>query len=123
MVLSDPMVTSRPQTAFATSELVATTRVVGPTIEHAPCKEHLTEAAHNVARAVHDLLEDASRACERTAPEKGREHYGNLHEAAGRVSGALDNLIGHVQEGPWGYHRKTKQDYTFERKGKWQGEG
>jgi hypothetical protein len=90
--------------------------VVGPTIEHQPCKEHLTDAAHNVARAVQDLLDDAGKACARTEPAKGREHYENLNEAAGRVSGALDDLIGHVQEGPWGYHRKTTQDYTFERK-------
>jgi hypothetical protein len=64
---------------------------------------------------VQDLLEDAGKACEKTPPEKGQEHYENLHEAAGRVSGALDDLIGHVHEGPWGYYRKTKQDYTFER--------
>uniref|UniRef100_A0A183BVZ7 FERM domain-containing protein n=1 Tax=Globodera pallida TaxID=36090 RepID=A0A183BVZ7_GLOPA len=112
--LKDQVIHSAMKTAFATSELVACTRVVGPTIEHAPCKEHLTEAAHNVARAVHELLEDASRACQKAPPEKGQEHYGNLHDAASRVSGALDHLIGHVQDGPWGYHRKTTQDYTFE---------
>ncbi|KAL3090978.1 hypothetical protein niasHS_007353 [Heterodera schachtii] len=112
--LKDQVIHSAMKTAFATSELVACTRVVGPTIEHAPCKEHLTEAAHNVARAVQELLEDASKACQRAPPEKGQEQYGNLHDAASRVSGALDHLIGHVQDGPWGYHRKTTQDYTFE---------
>lgn len=112
--LKDQVIQSAMKTAYATSELVACTRVVGPTIEHPPCKEHLTDAAHCVARAVHELLEDASKASQQALPEKA-ENFEHLRESASRVTNALDDIIGHVQGGPWGYHRKTQQDYTFER--------
>jgi hypothetical protein len=112
-VMKDQVIQSAMKTAYATSELVACTRVVGPTIEHQPCKEHLTDAAHNVARAVHELLEDASKASQR-APREKAENFENLRDSASRVTTALDDIIGHVQVGPWGYHRKTQQDYTFE---------
>ncbi|CAK5082389.1 unnamed protein product [Meloidogyne enterolobii] len=111
--LKDQVIQSAMKTAYATSELVACTRVVGPTIEHPPCKEHLTDAAHCVARAVHELLEDASKASQQAPPEKA-ENFEHLRESASRVTNALDDIIGHVQGGPWGYHRKTQQDYTFE---------
>uniref|UniRef100_A0A1I8B1N6 Vinculin n=1 Tax=Meloidogyne hapla TaxID=6305 RepID=A0A1I8B1N6_MELHA len=111
--LKDKVIQSAMKTAYATSELVACTRVVGPTIEHPPCKEHLTDAAYNVTKAVHELLEDASKASQRAPPEKA-ENFENLRESASRVTNALDDIIGHVQHGPWEYHRKTQQDYTFE---------
>lgn len=67
-----------------------------------------------MAKAVHELLEDANRVSQRAPPEKA-EHFVNLRDSASRVTNALDDIIGHVQVGPWGYHRKTQQDYTFER--------
>ena len=114
--LKEQVIHSAMKTAYSTSELIACTRVVGPTIDHPPCREHLTEAAHNVARAVEDLLHDAGSACKRTESGTGEQQYGDLHAAARQVSQALDELIDHVKISPGqqGYFRRTQQDYTYE---------
>lgn len=101
------------KTAFTTSELVACTRVVGPTIDHQPCKNHLIDAAHAVSRAVEDLLVDANNACSHPSTRVGHQNYENLNHAADKVNNALDDLIGHVQTGTQGY-RRTHQDYVYE---------
>lgn len=84
--LKEQVIHSAMKTAFATSELIACTRIVGPTIEHPPSRQHLTEAAHNVARAVEELLVDANGACKRTVSGTGEQQYGDLHAAARQVS-------------------------------------
>ena len=58
--LKEQVIHSAMKTAFATSELVACTRVVGPTIEHQPCKDHLIEAV-SIAHRNHNFISNTLR--------------------------------------------------------------
>lgn len=65
--------------------MIACTRIVGPTIDHSTSRNHLTEAAHNVARSVEELLVDANGACKYSTSGNGEQQYGDLHAAAQQV--------------------------------------
>lgn len=65
--------------------MIACTRIVGPTIDYTTSQDHLTEAAHNVARSVEQLLVDANGASKHSAFGNGEQQYNDLHAAARQV--------------------------------------
>ena len=78
--LREQVIQSATQTAFATSELVACTRVVVPTIEYPPSHERLAGAARNVERTVDSLLTESRRATDHSATGAGAENLSKIHE-------------------------------------------
>lgn len=66
-------------------ELIACTRIVGPTINHSINQDHLIEAAHNVAQSVEQLLVDANNASKYSVSGNGEQQYIDLHAAARQV--------------------------------------
>jgi talin len=82
--LSDKVIHSATQCAFATSQLVACARVVAPTIETPACQEQLTSAAKQVAKTVQELLIVSETATQHSTGD-GRRTLGDIHEAARQV--------------------------------------
>uniref|UniRef100_A0A8C5FUY6 Talin 2 n=1 Tax=Gadus morhua TaxID=8049 RepID=A0A8C5FUY6_GADMO len=97
-VLQNRVIAAATRCALSTSQLVACTKVVSPTISSPVCQEQLVEAGKLVERSV----ETCVRAC-RTASEDGGggggggELLAQVGGAAGTVSQALGDLLQHVR--------------------------
>ncbi|XP_039551194.1 talin-2 isoform X2 [Pimephales promelas] len=90
-VLQNRVITAATQCALSTSQLVACTKVVSPTISSPVCQEQLVEAGRLVERSV----EGCVKACH-GASEEG-ELLRQVNMAAGAVSQALSDLLQHVR--------------------------
>ncbi|XP_055955771.1 talin-2-like isoform X4 [Patella vulgata] len=90
--LQNKVISSATQCALATSQLVACTKVVAPTIGHPACQEQLIEAAKLVAKSVEGIVEAAQGAC--------RDDYvlQDLGGAATLVTKALNDLLQHIKK-------------------------
>ncbi|CAL8355931.1 unnamed protein product [Lota lota] len=100
-VLQNRVIAAATRCALSTSQLVACTKVVSPTISSPVCQEQLVEAGKLVERSV----ETCVRAC-RAASEDGGgggggggggELLAQVGGAAATVSQALDDLLQHVR--------------------------
>uniref|UniRef100_A0A672SYJ2 Talin-2-like n=1 Tax=Sinocyclocheilus grahami TaxID=75366 RepID=A0A672SYJ2_SINGR len=89
--LQNRVITAATQCALSTSQLVACTKVVSPTISSPVCQEQLVEAGRLVERSV----EGCVKACH-AASEEG-ELLRQVNLAAGAVSQALSDLLQHVR--------------------------
>ncbi|KAM4618965.1 LOW QUALITY PROTEIN: talin-2 [Polymixia lowei] len=90
-VLQNRVIAAATQCALSTSQLVACTKVVSPTISSPVCQEQLVEAGKLVDRSV----ETCVKAC-RSATDDG-ELLKQVGAAAGVVSQALSDLLQHVR--------------------------
>ncbi|XP_041651110.1 talin-2 isoform X1 [Cheilinus undulatus] len=90
-VLQNRVIAAATQCALSTSQLVACTKVVSPTISSPVCQEQLVEAGKLVDRSV----ETCVKAC-RSASDDG-ELLKQVGAAAGVVSQALSDLLQHVR--------------------------
>uniref|UniRef100_A0A7N6FBI3 Talin 2b n=1 Tax=Anabas testudineus TaxID=64144 RepID=A0A7N6FBI3_ANATE len=90
-ILQNRVIAAATQCALSTSQLVACTKVVSPTISSPVCQEQLVEAGKLVDRSV----ETCVKAC-RSASEDG-ELLKQVGAAAGVVSQALSDLLQHVR--------------------------
>ncbi|XP_066523115.1 talin-2 [Hoplias malabaricus] len=90
-VLQNRVITAATQCALSTSQLVACTKVVSPTISSPVCQEQLVEAGRLVERSV----EGCMKACHAAAEEA--ELLRQVNGAAGAVSQALSDLLQHVR--------------------------
>ncbi|ROL43860.1 Talin-2 [Anabarilius grahami] len=90
-VLQNRVITAATQCALSTSQLVACTKVVSPTISSPVCQDQLVEAGRLVERSV----EGCVKACH-AASEEG-ELLRQVNMAAGAVSQALSDLLQHVR--------------------------
>ncbi|XP_041458339.1 talin-1-like isoform X4 [Lytechinus variegatus] len=91
--LQDKVIASATQCALNTSQLVACTKVIAPTISSPACQEQLVEAAKLVAKTVENVV-DASR---QATDDEGLMQ--DLGAAATAVTKALNNLLDHVRQG------------------------
>uniref|UniRef100_A0A667YX04 Talin 2 n=1 Tax=Myripristis murdjan TaxID=586833 RepID=A0A667YX04_9TELE len=89
--LQNRVIAAATQCALSTSQLVACTKVVSPTISSPVCQEQLVEAGKLVDRSV----ETCVKAC-RSASDDG-ELLKQVGAAAGVVSQALSDLLQHVR--------------------------
>uniref|UniRef100_A0A8C7YUD1 Talin 2 n=1 Tax=Oryzias sinensis TaxID=183150 RepID=A0A8C7YUD1_9TELE len=89
--LQNRVIAAATQCALSTSQLVACTKVVSPTISSPVCQEQLVEAGKLVDRSV----EICVKAC-RSASDDG-ELLKQVAAAAGVVSQALSDLLQHVR--------------------------
>lgn len=80
------------QCALATSQLVACTKVVAPTIQNASCRDSLEAAAREVARSVANLVEACNFATDK------HQLKGDLMGAAKEVSRQLSNLLNQIKQ-------------------------
>jgi talin len=85
------VISAASQCALATSQLVACTRVVAPTIQSPACREQLEAAAREVAKAVTNLVE----ICNETTDNPKLK--GDLMGAAKEVSRTLTDLLEHIK--------------------------
>ncbi|XP_071771643.2 talin-2 [Centroberyx gerrardi] len=90
-MLQNRVIAAATQCALSTSQLVACTKVVSPTISSPVCQEQLVEAGKLVDRSV----ETCVKAC-RSASDDG-ELLKQVGAAAGVVSQALSDLLQHVR--------------------------
>ncbi|KAI9529792.1 Talin-2 [Dissostichus eleginoides] len=90
-ILQNRVIAAATQCALSTSQLVACTKVVSPTISSPVCQEQLVEAGKLVDRSV----EICVKAC-RSASDDG-ELLKQVGAAAGVVSQALSDLLQHVR--------------------------
>uniref|UniRef100_A0A672IWG5 I/LWEQ domain-containing protein n=1 Tax=Salarias fasciatus TaxID=181472 RepID=A0A672IWG5_SALFA len=90
-ILQNRVIAAATQCALSTSQLVACTKVVSPTISSPVCQEQLVEAGKLVDRSV----ETCVKAC-RSASDDG-ELLKQVGTAAGVVSQALSDLLQHVR--------------------------
>ncbi|KAM9753139.1 talin-2 isoform 1-T2 [Menidia menidia] len=90
-MLQNRVIAAATQCALSTSQLVACTKVVSPTISSPVCQEQLVEAGKLVDRSV----ETCVKAC-RSANDDG-ELLKQVSAAAGVVSQALSDLLQHVR--------------------------
>ncbi|KAG9508712.1 Talin-1, partial [Fragariocoptes setiger] len=79
------------QCALATSQMVATAKIVAPTIYDPACQRQLIDASREVARVVRHI--GAECRAHRASPQQVRQ----VDEASERVELALDELLAHVQ--------------------------
>ena len=84
---------SATQCALSTSQLVACTKVVAPTVHNPACQEQLVEAAKYVAKSVDGVVGTAQSACKDDASLQ------DLGSAATAVTKALDDLLQHIRRG------------------------
>ncbi|XP_030649998.1 talin-2 isoform X2 [Chanos chanos] len=91
-VLQNRVIAAATQCALSTSQLVACTKVVSPTISSPVCQEQLVEAGRLVERSV----EGCVKACH-SATNEG-ELLKQVNAAAGVVSQALSDLLQHVRQ-------------------------
>ncbi|XP_053370566.1 talin-2 [Clarias gariepinus] len=89
--LQNRVITAATQCALSTSQLVACTKVVSPTISSPVCQEQLVEAGRLVERSV----ELCVKACHAASDEA--ELLRQVNGAAGTVSLALSDLLQHVR--------------------------
>ncbi|XP_070178806.1 talin-1-like [Littorina saxatilis] len=86
------VISSATQCALATSQLVACTRVLAPTIGQPSCQEQLIEAAKLVAKSVEGIVSAAQSACH-------EDHVlQDLGAAATAVTRALNDLLQHIKK-------------------------
>ncbi|XP_076118810.1 talin-2 [Alosa pseudoharengus] len=90
-VLQNRVIAAATQCALSTSQLVACTKVVSPTISSPVCQEQLVEAGRLVERSV----EGCVKACH-SATDEG-DLLKQVSAAAGTVSQALSDLLQHVR--------------------------
>ncbi|KAL2093030.1 hypothetical protein ACEWY4_010342 [Coilia grayii] len=90
-VLQNRVIAAATQCALSTSQLVACTKVVSPTISSPVCQEQLVEAGRLVERSVEGCL----KACH-SATDEG-DLLKQVSAAAGTVSQALSDLLQHVR--------------------------
>ncbi|XP_035378348.1 talin-2 isoform X1 [Electrophorus electricus] len=90
-VLQNRVITAATQCALSTSQLVACTKVVSPTIGSPVCQEQLVEAGRLVERSV----EGCVKACHAASEEA--ELLRQVSGAACTVSQALGDLLQHVR--------------------------
>uniref|UniRef100_A0A3Q2XZG9 Talin 2 n=1 Tax=Hippocampus comes TaxID=109280 RepID=A0A3Q2XZG9_HIPCM len=90
-ILQNRVIAAATQCALSTSQLVACTKVVSPTISSPVCQEQLVEAGKLVDRSV----ETCVKAC-RSASDDG-DLLKQVGAAAGVVSQALSDLLQHVR--------------------------
>nr|XP_057930845.1 talin-2 isoform X3 [Doryrhamphus excisus] len=90
-ILQNRVIAAATQCALSTSQLVACTKVVSPTISSPVCQEQLVEAGKLVDRSV----ETCVKAC-RSSSDNG-ELLKQVGAAAGVVSQALGDLLQHVR--------------------------
>uniref|UniRef100_A0A3B4CCQ6 Talin 2b n=1 Tax=Pygocentrus nattereri TaxID=42514 RepID=A0A3B4CCQ6_PYGNA len=90
-VLQNRVITAATQCALSTSQLVACTKVVSPTISSPVCQEQLVEAGRLVERSVEGCVKACHAASEET------ELLRQVNGAAGAVSQALSDLLQHVR--------------------------
>ncbi|KAK2842276.1 hypothetical protein Q5P01_012476 [Channa striata] len=90
-ILQNRVIAAATQCALSTSQLVACTKVVSPTISSPVCQEQLVESGKLVDRSV----ETCVKAC-RSASDDG-ELLKQVGAAAGVVSQALNDLLQHVR--------------------------
>ncbi|XP_054631545.1 talin-2 isoform X2 [Dunckerocampus dactyliophorus] len=90
-ILQNRVIAAATQCALSTSQLVACTKVVSPTISSPVCQEQLVEAGKLVDRSV----EACVKAC-RSSSDNG-ELLKQVGAAAGVVSQALSDLLQHVR--------------------------
>lgn len=78
---------------MGTSQLVACSKVVAPTISDPMCQEQLVEAAREVAKSV--------EGCVTTCNDVSRDEISlrELGQSAGDVTRALNDLLNHVKDG------------------------
>ncbi|XP_071498741.1 talin-1-like [Diadema antillarum] len=100
---------SATQCALNTSQLVACTKVIAPTISSPACQEQLVEAAKLVAKSVENVV-DASR--QATDDENLLQDLG---EAATAVTKALNNLLQHVKQGTGSHRAQPLYDEACDR--------
>ncbi|TRY84654.1 hypothetical protein DNTS_021001 [Danionella cerebrum] len=89
--LQNRVITAATQCALSTSQLVACTKVLSPTISSAVCQEQLVEAGRLVERSVEACI----KACHAASEES--EVLRQVRHAAGAVSQALSDLLQHVR--------------------------
>lgn len=80
------------QCALATSQLVACTKVVAPTIHNASCRDSLEAAAREVAKSVSNLVGACNFATDKPQLKV------DLMGAAKEVSRSLSNLLNHIKQ-------------------------
>jgi talin len=85
------VISAASQCALATSQLVACTRVVAPTINSPACREQLEAAAREVAKAVTNLVETCNTSTD------NMKLKGDLMSAAKDVSRTLTDLLEHIK--------------------------
>lgn len=90
--LSKRVIEAASQCALATSQLVACTRVVAPTIQNASCRDSLEAAAREVARTVSSLVD----ACKFATDDSNLK--GDLMGAAREVSRSLSDLLDYLKQ-------------------------
>uniref|UniRef100_A0A8C6KY51 Talin 2 n=1 Tax=Nothobranchius furzeri TaxID=105023 RepID=A0A8C6KY51_NOTFU len=90
-VLQNRVIAAATQCALSTSQLVACTKVVSPTISSPVCQEQLVEAGKLVDRSV----ETCVKACRSASDDS--ELLKQVAAAAGVVSQALSDLLQHVR--------------------------
>ncbi|XP_071826675.1 talin-1-like isoform X5 [Apostichopus japonicus] len=95
--------------ALNTSQLVAVTRVVAPTISNPACQEQLVEAAKLVAKSVERVVDSSKQATE------DENLLMNVGEAATAVTKALNDLLQHVKQGTAGHKPGTVYDDACDR--------
>uniref|UniRef100_A0A8C5GHJ6 Talin-2-like n=1 Tax=Gouania willdenowi TaxID=441366 RepID=A0A8C5GHJ6_GOUWI len=90
-ILQNRVIAAATQCALSTSQLVACTKVVSPTISSPVCQEQLVEAGKLVERSV----ETCVKACRSASDDS--ELLKQVGAAAGVVSQALGDLLQHVR--------------------------
>ncbi|KAJ2939257.1 hypothetical protein O0L34_g13352 [Tuta absoluta] len=91
--LQNTIIHAATQCALATSQLVACTKVVAPTLNNPACRDQLVSAARQVARAV-DRLVDACK----LVPDQQGPGVEQLTAAAQRVTEELEKLLHHCTQ-------------------------
>lgn len=100
--LKNSVIASATQCALATSQVVATAKIVEPTIHDPNCQRELIDACREVQRAV----EGIQSACQRAIRDE--KILCNVNEAVEQVNEALADLIEHVRN----IKRQSRQTRT-----------
>lgn len=85
------IITSATKCALATSQLVACTKVVAPTLENPACQQQLMAAVKEVANAVEGLVSMCNETCTDENLNK------DLSRAAAEVTKTLNQLLNHIK--------------------------
>ncbi|XP_026677336.1 talin-1 isoform X2 [Diaphorina citri] len=85
------VITSATKCALATSQLVACTKVVAPTLENPACQQQLMAAVKEVANAVEGLVAMCNETCTDENLNK------DLTKAAAEVTKTLNQLLNHIK--------------------------
>lgn len=90
--MSKRVIKAASECALATSQLVACTKVVAPTIQNASCRDSLEAAAREVARTVSNLVDACKLATDNP------QLKGDLMAAAKEVSRSLSELLDYLKQ-------------------------